>query len=105
MSMKSLNHNKLHEATNFLAGVASNCVDRDSAINFIEQARDWYEGEHARLEADNERLRKLMKDAEFPAAGNGNHMCPYCNAYFYEMLPGALHAVDCPAFTPEGIVR
>lgn len=93
MSMKSVSHNKLHEVTNLLAGVASNCDDPATAIRFIESARDWYEDEIVRL-------RALVKDAE-----RVDGYCPWCGCCPNYSGGDITHADDCPAFTPEGEVR
>jgi len=50
-------------------------------------------------EFDNERLRKLMKRAEF-VGHSGDHPCPWCGVWGDE-----LHVSECEAFTPEGRVK
>lgn len=56
-----------------------------------------------KLEADNARLRALVKDSEWRDNGCGGFECAHCEAGFYEVM--AQHKPDCPAFTPDGVVR
>lgn len=51
------------------------------------------------LEEDNARLRALIKAAEMASTDRERCAeCPWCEL-------GKPHAIDCPAFTPEGEVR
>ncbi len=97
MSMKSINHNKLHEVTNYLLGIPSNAPDPAVAVEFIESARDWYEGEIVRL-------RGLVKAAEGCAElGHWEEGgCPWCNTGI-NITPR--HAEECPAFYANGELR
>lgn len=54
-----------------------------------------------RLEADNARLRALIKENETHCCGE----CGWCRADVSPYRPDDRHKADCPAFTPEGIVR
>lgn len=70
------------------------CEDRgfedtstDERVEIIEEFK--------RLQADNARLKALIKEAERTPY---EHACPWCWAE-------TEHAHDCPAFTPEGEVK
>ncbi len=57
-----------------------------------------------RLEADNERLRSLVKAAEW----SDGYICHHCAGKTSNCHPkseNGRHTPDCPAFTPEGEVR
>jgi hypothetical protein len=54
------------------------------------------------LKADNERLRALIKDAEWADQTNGYTFCPWCPA---ERSEGRSDHQKCPAFTPDGCVK
>lgn len=65
--------------------------------------------EVGRLYAENERLRALVKAGE-RAMGNWatDGFCPWCGATRSTMSEpkwSEPHASDCPAFTPEGVVK
>ncbi len=53
-----------------------------------------------RLQADNARLRGLIKDAERADGYQSYHgvTCPWCK-------DEERHLRDCPAFTPDGVVK
>lgn len=57
------------------------------------------------LEADNARLRALLKDAEWVGVEGGSFACSYCEAGFYGGEAKAPHKDNCPAFRPDGEVR
>lgn len=61
--------------------------------DFAEHFRKMY-ADNARINADNERLRGLVKQAEY---GDDGYICPWCKA--------GKHTPTCPAFTPDGDVR
>ena len=64
---------------------------RDAVIDEVEA-----------LQADNARLRAVIKEAEKSGDRPGAYpMCPWCQS---EPGDKDRHA-DCPAFTPEGEVR
>ena len=70
-----------------------------------------------RLEAalkDNTRLRALIKQVEAHAvdgedASQSTGVCPWCGSWRMDVGVASFqprqHADDCPAFTPEGVVR
>ena len=53
------------------------------------------------LEADNARLRALVKAQEFGSKHEAGPFCPWCSAGG----DGGHTHDDCPAFTPSGDVR
>ena len=59
------------------------------------------------LEADNARLRALIKGAEWGDGTQGGRWCPWCQSKeergHYAKTQDC--ATDCPAFTPEGAVK
>lgn len=55
-----------------------------------------------RVFADNERLRALIKAAEWADQQRGDPWCPWCKA---NGVTDKKHRADCPTFTPEGEVR
>lgn len=54
------------------------------------------------LEAEVERLRSLVKLAEFNDRWRDDYHCPWCGVM---QTRAPMHAADCPAFTPGGEVR
>lgn len=63
-------------------------------------------------DAENKRLRGLVKNAECADGTNGAQSCPWCgldrDPYYQKELgipKRAPHADDCPAFLPNGEVR
>ena len=58
------------------------------------------------LAGEIDRLRALVKAVEWPGVGDGNHVCQFCDAGFYETsISRPNHQPDCPAFWPDGRVR
>lgn len=60
--------------------------------------------------ADNERLKGLIKKVEWDGCGCGSEAeptrCPWCleSEESYADRPGETHR-NCPAFTPDGVVK
>lgn len=74
-------------------------------VDLAASVRDWNEVHPARVreieeaQADNERLRALIKAAEWKAEWcEAGGACPWCDAI-------NTHAATCPAFATEGRVR
>ncbi len=79
----------------------------------VEEWRLLYEGcnlalieaierEHA-LQADNARLRGLIKRVETSGNLKSSGECPWCEEFVPNYQQG--HAADCAAFTPDGSVK
>ncbi len=64
-----------------------------------------FEAERDALKIDNDRLRGLVKGAEWVGNGSGSAYCLYCGSGFYAGEAQAKHKTDCMAFTPTGVVR
>ncbi len=66
----------------------------------------WWKTYADQVDADNARMRALVKDAEWSGATGreGDPACPWCSAEPKPIEDG-LHAADCPAFTPSGEVK
>ena len=61
------------------------------------------------LEADNARLRALIKQAEYGDHTHYEDSCPWCGCvaigHRWTKLDEPPHSDDCPAFTPTGEVK
>lgn len=69
-----------------------------------EEARLALETALAAARVEVERLRGLVKQAEHGALNSlGNNYCVWCGDVYGTR--GSVHHADCPAFTPEGVVR
>lgn len=75
---------------------------------------EWATDRIEEFEADNARLRALIKQAEWKAEwSEEGGECPWCEALQRQLRYGngrpvektGKHAADCPAFTPEGEVK
>lgn len=72
---------------------------------FFEPQDVWavfYEPRIAALEADNARLRALLKEVETVYYYDESTGCPFCSPGYKNITK---HHSECPAFTPEGEVR
>ena len=61
----------------------------------------------ALLREDNERLRSVIKEAEWGNHRQGGEECPWCEFERPRNHSGvkSIHASDCPAFSPTGEVK
>ncbi len=53
-------------------------------------------------QADNERLRTIIKEAEHKGVGT---CCPWCGAHWLPQPDGGDHSLHCRAFTTDGVVK